>query len=612
MIHELARWPGRSDWGRVRDVLASGPWLWPLEGEALQRACQIAGGERPVLRPGQALLVTVAAGSPALWQLSVGASDARPWLRVAEFGPQGKDAWHAAALAVPRALPLLWSSLKVVQQQRIKAVHLCSLPLIDGQVAIVERVVDGPSFGLAFVLALTSIVCRAPLPDDVIASAAVDASGQVGAVDGLVEKVQIVLRAAPGISRFLVARDQIEATAAAVASRMELSVEETAEGGRRLVATVAKGEERALHLIPVDSAAEAVQVVFGNSLASLIVGAGTAENRQEMTRAFFRLALRGRGDLVDWMPVARAADLALGAWGCLDRDAVFRLEFARAVAGRHQGAEYRLDVPTPEWLAAQPATLRIQVLSHLVQQSADFGRPSAPSILAIALEQIPILRQASNEQLKLAGAVARLMAVTGRALEALQWQEELARIWADGFEEHECSYPLSEWFRLAGACLDPAAFARAMDFSLQHHEHLDSDGVPYVALARARATITLGIEPIDSAVLTLRQLSSDASLSSHLRWSATRWLVRAARCAGDEAGDALVALQRAAHDTGAEGLTAQTFEQLIRADAAKLTGDLDAFQLARQRLERLEPALMRQLWESSSADATAFVEFFPY
>ena len=66
--------------------------------------------------------------------------------------------------------------------------------------------IDGPSFGLALVLSLASIVFDAILPGDVVASATVDAAGNVGPVGGLEQKVGGLQRLAPRVTRLIVAQ----------------------------------------------------------------------------------------------------------------------------------------------------------------------------------------------------------------------------------------------------------------------------------------------------------------------------------------------------------------------------------------------------------------------
>ena len=82
--------------------------------------------------------------------------------------------------------------------------------------------IDGPSFGLALTLSLASIVFDCALPGDIVASATVDAAGNVGPVGGLDRKIAGLQRMAPRVTRLIVAasqRDEAEAAGRRAAAR---------------------------------------------------------------------------------------------------------------------------------------------------------------------------------------------------------------------------------------------------------------------------------------------------------------------------------------------------------------------------------------------------------
>ena len=298
---------------------------------------------------GIAPAVTLRGGTVALWALTSNVPASLPaTLHRAALGAEATASWHAAVLALPRSLPVLWRDLRELAQHPPVPVHLCS-HLAEPGIERRDRVVDGGSFGLAFLLQLASRVLSLPLPPDVIASVAIDELGRTSRVDGLFEKLDGIATLAPRISRVLVAASQHD--------------EVRSSAGR-------------LQLVPVRTAAQALEVVFGDALGIRLAEAGSDDaRRRELVDAFFRLALVGRGAAVDWSPVERGARIALRDWPPAFDDR-YRLQFAAGVAARHERNAGEIAVPGPAWLDAQPAPIRVGVLTHLVQQSADTGTPS--------------------------------------------------------------------------------------------------------------------------------------------------------------------------------------------------------------------------------------------
>src|SRR5690606_20874259 len=163
---------------------------------------------------------------------------------------------------------------------------------------------------------------------------------------------------------------------------------------------------------------------------------------------------------------------------------------------RHESNEGELPLPEPAWLQRRPRTIRVQVLSHLVQQCADTGRPEARVVEALATPEIADdLNEAFVPQLRLHGALCRLWALTG-----------------------EASFPLSEWLRLSAALGDAPSFERASAArgEAQTLGGFGDHGTPYVDLAWARGR--LGLSPGDASALAIvRRLSHDPSVPAHVR-----------------------------------------------------------------------------------------------
>jgi hypothetical protein len=551
------------------DALAAGPWCWPRAGERLDRTVARLG-DVPAPDVGSIAAVTVQSDTVVLWHLARGLSGGKG----ATLGPAMRASWREAGIALPRGLPVLWHSMHDATARPPDIAYLASIRGSPG-VPDLRYPLDGPSFGLAFLLSLASIVLDCALPGDIVASAAVDAAGNVGPVGGLEQKVAGVIRMAPHVTRFIVA----------AAQRVEA---ETHAGNY-------------LRVVPVTHAAEAVDIAFAEQLSGLIVGAGQDPlRRDELTASFFRLALMGSDVLVDWAPVRRGARLALDRWTDLPADARYALEFAHAVAARHDVNAGAVGLPPEGWLAARPRMVRVQVIAHLVQQSADTGTPAPAIIEPHALGLLDhAVEESSPPELRLRGALARLHAVTGRAAMALAGQERLARAFAEIYADSDIAYPLAEWARLAGALRDDASLRRAQHF----HDRMRGAGSyrglgpSYVELALVRGRLLL--DPRDTAAREIAaQLGADVALPDHVRWSADRW-------AGAVRRDALTLAERRGAVAAARNL------ELAQLDDALLAGNATAANACVDAIERYDPGPVGHLRRAGATPAD-IARLYPY
>lgn len=580
----------RATRARLALVLAQGPWCWPREGDALARAREIAGSECPDGSPGDTLLSAVGDSGPSLWALRIG-RDGSGQSSGPTFGPRARRAWLDASAALPRSVPVLWDSVSRVASLPIAAFRLSGLPR-EGMVDAPESVLDGASFGMSFLLAMASWIFRRPLPQELAASAALEPTGEARPVDGLDDKIRIIRERAPGIRRLLVAGGQ-------------------AEEARRHA-----GSE--LEVIAVRSAGEALDRAFGAELSSLLISAGSdPKRRSELVRSFFRLAIAGRGAVVDWTPVHEAARIAAENWVSLDATEKSELSFATMVAARHEGRSVREDLPEPAWLAGLPAPVRLDVVAHLVQQSADAGHPDAEDALRLARAHLVRGKEAFLPHLRLLGAMGRLLASIGRLDDAIEAQREAARGWWDRMALEEISYPLSEWLRLAGARGARASFDEA-DELLQRVTSLEAEaglGSPYVLLSRCRALVQLGSGA--DAEADLRTLFGDASLPAHVTAAAGRWLARSLEARGEKAAarktrDELQSLAEAHSDARAW----QRALDLATLDLACDRGELERSRTAIDRMRAREPGLMRNLSRGAPDDEASLAQWisraYPY
>ena len=193
---------------------------------------------------------------------------------------------------------------------------------------------DGPSFGLAFFLLLASRDARSPAArrcdgdcGDRRARAAVAGGRGAAKIAGLVAL-------APSIRRVIVCVDQVR--------RRE-------RRGGRPVSKSSGSRARADALVRLRDT--------GCPIASS-TRASTPSGAPSCVDAFFRLALAGRGAALDWSPIERGAAIALREWPLVD-DQEYRLQFASAVAARHERNAGELPLPdemaSPRRVARAPA-----------------------------------------------------------------------------------------------------------------------------------------------------------------------------------------------------------------------------------------------------------------
>jgi hypothetical protein len=551
-------------------ALRAGPWCWPISDTRCERLERRLGAVPvPGLGHLPAISVNEDDDTVVAWRIAPGSRAGGTTL-----GPQMRQSWRAAAVALPRAVPVLWQSVRDATRQLPEITLLHGRRTTPGFVDA-GAMVEGPSFGLGFCIHLASVVLGCPVPPHVVAAAAIDASGLVLPVGGLERKLAGIAALLPRVTDVLVAADQ-------------------ADEARRAAPA-------AVRVVGITRAADAIEHVFGDALSRLLVDAGSdPERREDLTAGFFRLALVGSDAIVDWAPVARGAALALDHWSDLSADARYRLDFARAVAARHCDNTGRIALPPSGWLESRPRMLRIQVVAHLVQQCADTGLPHPDRIEPLARELLAAdLHEAAEPQLRLRGALARLEALTGRAQDAIAAQESLARVLAELHAYGDIAYPLSEWCRLAGALQDDASLQRAAAF----HERLASTGgleglgARYVEFALVRGRLLLDRDD-EAARGGAILLSEDVALPDHLRWAAHRW-------GGPACRPALMEAAGQGNVLAARNLT------LVRLDDAVAAGDEDAAMALVEALAQYDPGPVGHLRRSGAAPAEV-ARLYPY
>jgi hypothetical protein len=569
MLAELERGAAdRAARARLAPVLRAGPWCWPQPTHASHDLARAIAG------------VDLAPAAPVAVLPAVSVDDrcGHGWLAhldpdlpsSAEIGRETRRSWDAAALALPRSVPLLWSAVGDAHAHAPRVLAV-GTHLAGAAQATPCRLVQGPSFGLTFLLLQASRAFAAPLPGDIAASAAIREDGRLEPVGGLDVKLATIRALFPQVRRVLVA--------AAQADDEGLDVE-------------------GLEIVPVRSASQALDLVYGDALAALLLQAGAdPRRRQELAEWFFRFSLVGRGELVDWAPVAGAAARARADWPDLTADQEFQIAFAQGVAERHEFNAGTLPVPEADWLATRPAPLRLQLLAHLVQQCADTGAPAFETLAPLLSRfRQPDLREGQPMGWRLEGAVARYRAVSGEPQAALRRQAALAEAYVGILSPGDASFPLTEWLRLAGALQDRHAFADAdaMREALGPMGAFGLAGSPYVDLARERAALRLGIGERAATLDRLHAIATDEAIASHVRWSAARVWIGAATDGGGSAVAA--ALAAAADDPDARRHhAARVAAALVSLDRSLARGSPPDGAGAIARLRSLEPGILRHL-----------------
>jgi hypothetical protein len=264
------------------------------------------------------------------------------------------------------------------------------------------------------------------------------------------------------------------------------------------------------------------------------------------------------------------------------------------------------------------APLRIGIAAHYVQQSADTGGPPAADAEALALRHLVTGREAFPPHLKLQGALARLLAVTGGEVEALRLQEDAARGFLERLSYGDVSFPLAEWYRLSGVLGDAAAFERAEEARQEAEDRGGPafEASPFVDLGRARALVLFGQVRGEDPEATLRRLATNAGLPAHIRWSATRWAVRWLEGQGrpDAAAPLADALVSAVAAGGSDVLIAERFLSFVGLDRAVRARDASAAVGQMEVIHRLQPGLAGHLLASAPLGRTAafLADHYPY
>lgn len=347
---------------------------------------------------------------------------------------------RAARLArdhVAKWTPLAWRQLPPLDAVRAERVDV-SVP--SGGAAQALPLV-GDSLGLSVVLALTSSWLGLPVPPGLVASAALEPDGSLGAVGAVAGKVGLVTALLPGVRRIAVASCQVQ--------EWRVALDDAGRGD--------------LELVAVPTVAAAIAGFFSAEAALEQVPRGP--ERRRLVYGMSALLERGQGALPDWRPVASAVERIQADWELSAEDRA-RLQLLELVARRYAGLALpaapagRTLADLVADIAARSPLERAGHLAHLVEHCAALALP-LPTELEDAVA--PLLdAERSPHDFKVRGAHARWLAPRDPVAALESQRARLAELRA-ARRLTDCSHSLTEALRLAGALGHGDAFARLLD-----------------------------------------------------------------------------------------------------------------------------------------------------
>lgn len=292
----------------------------------------------------------------------------------------------------------------------------------------------------------------------------------------------------------------------------------------RLLVPVANYDEarRALagsgvEVVGVRHAAEAATAAFGPALGQrerAIVAAQPAR----AARRVLELAVGDHTRFLPWESVeALAASVVAATTPGTTENRHARV--ARDIAARHFGKPVKLgDVAWSEVLA-EPPVLRFKLAAHFVQGAND---GCAPDWRQVADDALALADLGEGEgELRVRGAVGRLLAAWARYDEACQQLERAVEAWTSALMVPETSIPACEWLRAArlwGNAGHVARAQRAVGDCLEHDGCSELSRV-HLALALGRDAALAG-EPQEAG----RHLAALVERRTQAEGPAARWM----------------------------------------------------------------------------------------
>ncbi len=499
------------------------PWCWPTFDESLLDAARRLAADPEPAPPGHVVLLAVAGARTTLYRFRPG--------RATRFAPS----FHGSAIdALRRARQLAATYLPILPVvRRIERDEEWGVEFVaqigDGY----DERLEGGSFALAMLLANASYMLDVVVPSSLAATACVEADGSVGGVDGLPQKIKLVVESGLGIRSLIVASTQ----------KLEAERIRNELGG-------------AIEIIGVSTIAEALSIAFPDLERRIGDHRADPARAQEAANEIFRLTVAGTGRLVSWRGVVASADgIERSLLGRSDQPslrALWEARVAKAIAERHEG-KVALMASLDSEFERYPQAIRTRLWAHVVQSAADCNDEEARAAIAKARPRLPEPPARHADDLRLAGALGRAYAAIGSYRDAFQLLGEACRGWRELQSVHESSYALSELARVAGLIrsVDVEELQRGPWQSVVDDPHTTALSTAFAYAALARAYVQHG-HPQGALTLLDKQDRFEWELMPpHLRWARGRWRARALDLAGSSTDAERVrielALQAGAH-----------------------------------------------------------------
>ncbi|MCC7542905.1 MAG: hypothetical protein IT379_42205 [Deltaproteobacteria bacterium] len=477
------------------------PWSWPGR-DVLANVPELAAIESPAApAPGETCLVSVTPDERvALWAVTPNAAaHARPLVDRAS-----RDALAAMRIATTH-LPL------VATARPLRTATRWSVQLLAKVGVGIDRVLDGGSFGLGFVLAAASMLLDVAVPVDVCALAAIDDDARLVPVGGLAEKLWMLAAWAPAVRRVLVASPQAQR-----------AVE------------IAKSAQLELSIVPVENVLDALTVVFPEARTEPDLPSADPTRVRATLDDVYRVAIEGTPAVIDWSAIARAA-ARLGEHDAVCREPHAREEarIAESIAWRHAGRAHVVVWPSDDFLHRYPRPVRLRVLAHVVQSVADAPRADVSRWVDEARAHLAPPNEEHTEDLELLGAIGRALASAGHDDDALSVLNRAVEGWFASWRSDGATHALCELLRLHGARPDPRAVGTTIERSVPPvlADPRTSDVARgFVHLAAGRALTSIGAH--DDALSMLDAPLDWPQYPRHLQLSRLRWRANALTRAG--------------------------------------------------------------------------------
>lgn len=265
------------------------------------------------------------------------------------------------------------------------------------------------------------------------------------------------------------------------------------------------------------------------------------EARQVAARALYDESRAAFSVPVGWWNLGRLASVLLLQMSPGDASLRYELEFARDVSLRHLGYGVLIAWPSDEWLRAQPAEERLEVLAHAVQSAADADLGEVIDRVNNARAWLPAEGNAASA--KLLGAIGRAEAAVGDYVRAAASLRQALDVWTSlGKLTSEGSFAFCELCRVLGI---EKRLSDIEALKLTHWDELmksDPISAAYVQLALGRAFVQAG--SVESGSSHLADSAAEWRFSpAHVNAARLRWLHRASLARGD-AGHVLASLEQ--------------------------------------------------------------------